>query len=292
VILIVKFSPDSPKFCFYNDKKGTTVIKKIISGGQTGADQAALDAAIKLGIPHGGWIPKGRLTENGSLPKKYDLTEMPVTSYALRTEQNVIDSNGTLIISHGKLTEGSDYTRKMALKHQRPWLHINLNKTPAFKAANLIRSWITENTVEILNVAGPRESKDNLIYQDVSKLIETIYYLELIKTRPPESEQLQSKDRRPPQTVQEAIVRLISELPLKDKTTIANMDEAELIRLNSYLGKHILERFGLWSGNEKLVESCLAIADSPLQNEDDAVKVIIKKLWQELKETHRLRVIK
>jgi hypothetical protein len=184
----------------------------------------------------------------------------------------------------------------MALKHHRPWLHINLNKTPAFKAASLIRSWITENTIEILNVAGPRESKDHLIYQEVSKLIEMIYYLELIKARPPESEQLQSNDRRapdkPPQTVQEAIARLISELPLKDKTTIANMDEAELIRLNSYLGRHILDRFGLWSGNEELVESCLAVANYPLNTEDDAVKVIIKKLWQELKETHRLRIIK
>ena len=70
------------------------------------------------------------------------------------------------------------------------------------------------------------------------------------------------------------------------------MDETELIRLNTYLGRHILERFGLWSGNEKLVESCMAIADRPLHNEDDAVKVIIKKLWQQLKETHRLRIIK
>lgn len=272
------------------------MIKKIISGGQTGADQAALDAAIKLGIPHGGWIPKGRLTENGPLPEKYDLTEMAVTSYALRTEQNVKDSDGTLIISHGKLTDGSDYTRKMALKHQRPWLHINLNKTPAFKAANLIRSWIKENTIEILNIAGPRESKDHLIYQDVSKLIETTYYLELINSQPPEPEPLSSIHRpasdKPPQTVQEAVARLVSELPLKDKAIIANMDEAELIRLNSHLGRHILNRFGLWSGNEKLVESCLAIADSPLQNEDDAVNVIIKKLWQELKATHRLRIIK
>ena len=272
------------------------MIKKIISGGQTGADQAGLDAAIKLGIPHGGWIPKGRLTENGPLPEKYDLSEMSATSYASRTEQNVIDSDGTLIISHGKLTEGSDYTRKMALKHQRPWLHINLNQTPAFKAANLISAWLTENSIEILNVAGPRESKDNLIYQDVSKLIETVYYLELIKTRPPESAQLQTNDGRAsdkqPQTVQEAIARLTSELPLKDKTTIANMDETELTRLNSYLGRHILEKFGLWSGNENLVESCLAIAGHPLHNEDDAVKVIIKKLWQELKETHRLRIIK
>ena len=82
------------------------MIRKIISGGQTGADQAALDAAIKLDIPHGGWIPKGRLTENGPLPDKYKLTEMPGSGYTLRTEQNVIDSNGTLIISHGKLSEG------------------------------------------------------------------------------------------------------------------------------------------------------------------------------------------
>ena len=272
------------------------MIKKIISGGQTGADQAALDAAIKLGIPHGGWIPKGRLTENGPLSKKYALTEMPVTSYTLRTEQNVIDSNGTLIISHGKLTEGSDYTRKMALKHHRSWLHIDLNKIPAFKAANMIRTWIKENGIEILNVAGPRKSKDNLIYQNVSKLIETIYYLDLIETRPSDSELLQSNKSHasdnPPQTVAEAVTRLISEMALKDKTTIANMDESELIKLNSHLGRHILEGFGLWSGNEKLVESCLALADYPLQNEDDAVNFIIKKLWQELKATHRLRIIK
>ncbi len=84
------------------------MLKKIISGGQTGADQAALDAAIKLGIPHGGWIPKGRSTENGKLPDKYKLKEMPTKSYPNRTEQNVIDSDGTLIITHGKLTGGSN----------------------------------------------------------------------------------------------------------------------------------------------------------------------------------------
>jgi hypothetical protein len=272
------------------------MIRKIISGGQTGADQAALDAAIKLGIPHGGWIPRGRLTEKGPLSTKYNLKEMPGTSYASRTEQNVIDSDGTLIISHGELTEGSDYTRKMALKHQRPWLHINLNKTPAFKAATLISAWVTENTIEILNVAGSRESKDNQIYHDVLKLIESIYYLEMMKTGRPDLERHKNNDLRAsekqPQTVQEAIVRLISELPLKDKTTIANMGEAELTTLNSFLGSHILEKFGLWSGNETLLKSCMAIAESPLQNEVDALNVIIKELWQELKVTHRLRIIK
>ena len=75
------------------------MITKIISGGQTGADRAALDFAIKMKIPHGGWIPKGRLAEDGPLPEKYQLLEMSTTSYPKRTEQNVIDSDATLILS-------------------------------------------------------------------------------------------------------------------------------------------------------------------------------------------------
>jgi len=83
------------------------MLTKIISGGQTGADQAALDAAIEMGIPHGGWIPKGRLTEAGPLPEKYNLQEMPSKDYLKRTQQNVLDSDGTLFFSHGDLTGGS-----------------------------------------------------------------------------------------------------------------------------------------------------------------------------------------
>ena len=83
------------------------MITKIISGGQTGADRAALDVAMAHGIPHGGWIPKGRKTEGGPLPTKYQLQEMPTNSYPERTEKNVVDSDGTLIISHGELTGGS-----------------------------------------------------------------------------------------------------------------------------------------------------------------------------------------
>ena len=103
------------------------MIKKIISGGQTGADQAALDAAIKWQMPHGGWISKGRLNEAGTLPNRYQLQEMPTDSYAARTEQNVIDSDGTLIISHGSLTGDSKHTQGMAVKHDKPCLHIDLN---------------------------------------------------------------------------------------------------------------------------------------------------------------------
>ena len=126
------------------------MVKKIISGGQTGADRAALDFAIKHQIPHGGWVPKGRLAEDGPLPDRYALHEMPTNSYPARTERNVIDSDGTLIVSHGKLTGGSDLTRKFAIKHGRSWLHIDLNQTDHTDAAAKIKEWIIQEEIEIL----------------------------------------------------------------------------------------------------------------------------------------------
>ena len=134
------------------------MVKKIISGGQTGVDRAALDAAIKLEIPHGGWIPQGRMTENGPLPPEYQLEETESTSYADRTEKNVLDADGTLIISRGPLTGGSEYTRDVAIRHNRLWLHIDLKQIPAFQAAITINDWIAKKRIEILNVAGPRAS--------------------------------------------------------------------------------------------------------------------------------------
>jgi len=141
------------------------MLTKIISGGQTGADRAALDVAIEFDIPHGGWIPKGRKTEDGVIPDKYKLKEMPTASYPKRTEKNVLDLDGTLILSHGKLTGGSALTVKMAGKHERPWLHVDFLKNAGFFAARTINSWIAENRIRVLNVAGSRTSKDPAIYQ-------------------------------------------------------------------------------------------------------------------------------
>ena len=157
------------------------MIKKIISGGQTGADRAGLDAAMEMGIPHGGWIPKGKKTEKGVLPKKYKLLEMNSTSYPKRTEKNVIDSDGTVIFTHGKLTGGSKLTKTVADKHDRPCLHINLNATINFKVPAEINSWIMKNNIEILNVAGSRESKDTDIHKKVLKIIQDVYLLGMVK---------------------------------------------------------------------------------------------------------------
>ena len=153
------------------------MIQKIISGGQTGADRAALDFAIKHGIPYGGWVPKGRKTEDGTLPEKYHLQEMPTGQYSKRTEKNVLDSDGTLILSHGLLTGGSALTTGFAEHHGKPWIHIDLEMTSYPEAAIMIREWVGRNSITIMNVAGARASKDPMIYQAVMDLLDAAFIL-------------------------------------------------------------------------------------------------------------------
>lgn len=148
------------------------MLKKIISGGQTGVDRAALDVALHLGIAHGGWVPKGRLAEDGALPARYQLQEMPTAEYAARTEKNVQEADGTLIISRGTPTGGTDYTRQMVLKHGKQLLHIDLAMGQSPSAAGaLIASWIEMNRIETLNVAGPRASGDQKIYNQAFAIL-------------------------------------------------------------------------------------------------------------------------
>lgn len=147
-------------------------IKKIISGGQSGADRAALDFAIENNIPYGGWIPKGRKTEDGKLPDKYHLQEMKTASSSKRTEQNIIDSDGTVIISHGKLTGGSLLTQTLAVKHNKPCLHLDVDNKKILVAIESLNAWIKKSKIKILNVAGPRASKDHNIYKVTKDILE------------------------------------------------------------------------------------------------------------------------
>ncbi len=148
------------------------MIKKIVSGGQTGADRAALDFAIKHHIEHGGWVPKYRAAEDGRIPDIYQLQEMPTYSYSRRTEQNAIESDGTVIISHGKPTGGSSFAVRMAKKHGRPWLHLDMERLSVDKAGWRLQKWIEECAISVLNVAGPRRSTDPSIYDVTIELLE------------------------------------------------------------------------------------------------------------------------
>lgn len=130
-------------------------IQRIVSGGQTGVDRAALDVAIELGIEHGGWCPRGRLSEDGPIASKYELTEMDSKDYAKRTEQNVIDSDGTLIIYQQRLQGGTLLTQKLAKRHEKPYFRIRID---AKTDVGRFLDWLDANAIRVLNVAGPRAS--------------------------------------------------------------------------------------------------------------------------------------
>lgn len=150
-------------------------LQKIISGGQTGADIAGIDAAIENGMLYGGWLPKGRKTENGPLDSRYSgMTEMPVGRYLERTERNVKDSDGTVIFTHGKLPGGWSLLNEYATKHNKPLLHLDLDVFSEPTAVETISEWIDQHGVQTLNVGGSQASKDEYIYDDVHSIIKTL----------------------------------------------------------------------------------------------------------------------
>lgn len=257
------------------------MIAKIISGGQTGADQAALDVAIEMRISHGGWIPKGRKTEKGRLPDRYHMQETNAIDYAQRTELNIVDSHGTLLFSRGKLKGGSALTQRLAKKHKKPCLHIDLDELSEYKAVQIIKTWIEVRDIRILNVAGPRASENPGIYDDVKNTLKSLLY------PPPEY-----ISQHFPQTIQEAIDRLIQLMPMKEKARIARMDKDEVLLTLLSLRMYILDKFGLRAGNEALLRSCRYVSHKYHMDEKEAVTVIITELWKNLRETHNLRRIK
>jgi hypothetical protein len=130
-------------------------VARIVSGGQTGVDRGALDAAVALGIPHGGWCPRGRRAEDGRVPLRYDLRETESSRYDIRTERNILDADGTLILHEGPLTAGTALTRRLAAMHGKPLRLVDLT---APLDDDAVRHWLLNAKIGVLNVAGPRES--------------------------------------------------------------------------------------------------------------------------------------
>jgi hypothetical protein len=150
-------------------------LQKIISGGQTGVDRAALDAAMATGIPVGGWCPRGRLAEDGTIANRYLLQETPSCRYRERTEWNVRDSDGTSVLYWGELQDGTLLTVKLAQdRYRRPLLLVNLLEP--IEPAEIV-DWIKQNDINTLNVAGPRESSRLGIYKMARDYLEKVFLL-------------------------------------------------------------------------------------------------------------------
>lgn len=149
---------------------------KVISGGQTGVDRAALDAAIAAGLDYGGSVPKGRMAEDGPIDQSYRLLkEMPHGTYKDRTEKNIEDADATLIFTKGKPTNGTAYTITCARKSHKPILVIDLFDKSFESVVRKVQGWLELIHPHVLNIAGPRESKSPGIYAQTLQILKIIF---------------------------------------------------------------------------------------------------------------------
>lgn len=156
------------------------MINKIVSGGQTGADRAALDWAIKRGVLHAGWCPAGRKAEDGVMPPRYQLTETEGAGYRARTVRNVRDSDGTLITNIGELEGGSLETMRIAERRAKAVRVVQLDQELTQDELVALAVWLQSSQIQTLNVAGPRESKRPAIYRATCELLDQLFPLALV----------------------------------------------------------------------------------------------------------------
>lgn len=160
-----------------NSLKVGLVIKKkmkIISGGQTGVDRAALDAAFECGVESGGWCPEGRIAEDGVIPEKYPVKELPGSGYRQRTKQNVLDSDGTVIIYFDSPSGGTKLTIALCVEQKRSYLLIDAKEFTVDSAVQKIEKFINQHSIITLNVAGPRASGERNAYDYAKKVIKGV----------------------------------------------------------------------------------------------------------------------
>ena len=218
--------------------------------------------------------------------------------FKLAMEQNIKNSDGTLLITRGRRSVETRYAVETALRYQRQLLHLDLSQHSAFEAASLTASWVLLHNIKVVFVTGPSAEQDTVIYDQAKKILETALYLELVKAGlHPENPRMAPMPSDLPQegmprSVNEALDRLKEAMPLKDRAILANLRPEELDHLGGGLSDYIKQNFGLYGGNAALLQSCAEVGNLVQPLPDEACAVILRALWKDLQASHKLRIVK
>jgi hypothetical protein len=271
------------------------MIEKIIASGEPGAAAAAIEVAIKLGLAYGGWCREGE-----SVPDKYQLERLPDASNRSITEKAVKAGQGSLFFTAGETASLLlKTTRKTALRLNKPLLIQDLDRENGFFASRRIAVWIAENRINVLHVDGEGEAHQfPSIADNVSKILESTFFLSMMETgitaplqSVVERERLPQPEN-PPETLSAAVNQLEGSLSLKDRATIANMTADELVSLHFTLGSYINSHFDLFTDNTELLTDCQRRSGQWGLAPKDVAAVIIRALWDRLRATCRIRIVK
>jgi hypothetical protein len=272
------------------------MIEKIISCAQSGAARAALDIAIKLGMPYGGWAVAG-----DPAAVKYRLERMPGCSFKAVSEKAVAAARGSLFFHAGRdgLSLHGQFIQKAALHLNKPFLKVDLSRERGFAASRRVAAWIVEQRVSILHVDGDDDGRSSpAVADDAAQILEASIFLATMQTgvaSPLQSVVQHTRHPRrqaPPTSLEAALNHLQASLSLKDKATIANLAAEELVSLHFTLGEYINTHFDLFTANIGLLSDCRRRSGRWDLAPEGMAAVIIRALWERLRDTCRIRIVK
>jgi hypothetical protein len=237
------------------------------------------------------------MTEIGMLPSKYKLQVLNTDDHFDCIEKNVKESKGTLIISSGIINDDAEYARKMTMKHTHQLFVVDLELTHSAEAATLVNDWIQMHNIDVLYVIGPFTTEYRNVDKHVTVIVEGALLLDV--TDAPQGSRILDlkydkylqKLQAVPKTVDEAVDQIISDMSLEERVRLANLDKEELRVVNYSLSIFIRNQLFMKDVDKELFESCLAVSGNKNLNEATAALVIIEKLWERLRKTHKLRIV-
>jgi len=270
------------------------MIRKIVSCGTGGVAGAARNTAEKMGVFFGG-CDSGETPSVGSEGKDaFDPKQTGKSDPSETFRRNVLESDATVLVTRGASDPQTDACLQICRQADKPFLNLDLKKTSGFHAARRLSDWVEQYRVEVLHVAGLHPDEDRDLASITGDLLEAFFYLNLMKTSPGSASRTPMflENGELPRTVADAVELLKKHLRLKDKTTVANMAAMELSTLDPSLGEYIRNAYRLWGGNQPLLDSCRWLAAKEGTDNADPAMVIIQELWNELRKTHTLRLVK